>query len=136
VRATAEQIRTLDIGDDAAVLLGGGEYWRTMTGYDRFERARAVEAPLFLLFGGRDYQVTVEEDRPLWLDALDGRENATVRTYDRLNHHFMPGEGPPTRTEYYDENNVASRVVEDVATWTADVTGTRRDAGTESATDG
>jgi dienelactone hydrolase len=136
VRATAEQIRTLDIGDDEVVLFGGREYWRTMTGYDRFETARAVEAPLFLLFGGRDYQVTVEEDRPLWLDALDGRENATVRTYDRLNHHFMPGEGPPTRTEYYDENNVASRVVEDVATWTADVTGTRRDAGTESATDG
>jgi dienelactone hydrolase len=121
IRATAEQIRTLDIAEGEVVLSAGREYWRTLSAYDRFATARRIETPLFLAFGGRDWQVTVEDDRPLWRDALADREATRFETYPAVNHYFMAGEGQPTRAEYFEEGHVERSIVEDLAAWTSRV---------------
>ncbi len=139
-RRIAERIRSLDIPDDEVVYLGGDEYWRTLAEYDHLRTASALAIPRLLLFGERDYQVTVEEDLPRWKDALDGESNVTFRRYDRLNHLFMPGSGKPNAEEYFERNHVAESVVTDLAAFVGDATGvevgvggtatTGRDAGT------
>ena len=117
VRETAEQIRTLDIGDDEVLLgLGGREYFRTLAEYDGPETAASLEIPLFLGQGGRDYQVTVEADFSRWENALSEASDVQFTVYDDLNHLFQRGEGASTGSEYYERDAVLDRrVIEDVA---------------------
>lgn len=118
-----EKIRSLDFPDDETVYIGGDEYWRTLREYDHLNVAQSVEVPQLLLFGERDYQVTVEDDLPLWRDALDEKESVSFDQYPDLNHLFMPGSGKPSQQEYYAQNHVAEQVVTDVAGFAADATG-------------
>ncbi|WP_135854455.1 alpha/beta hydrolase [Halorussus salinus] len=133
-RRIAEQIRSLDFPDDEVVHLGGDEYWRTLAEYDHLQTASDLAIPRLLLFGERDYQVTVEEDLPRWRDALDGESNATLRRYDRLNHLFMPGSGKPNAEEYFERNHVAERVVTDFAAFVGDATGVEVGVGGTATT--
>lgn len=123
VEAMVEQIRRLDIADDEVVYLGGREYWRTLTEYDQLSAAADLELPRYLAFGGRDWQVTVADDRPLWRDALAGESNVTVRTYGALNHLFIPGSGPSTPGEYFEPGHVDRQVVSDLVEWIDGVAG-------------
>ena len=54
----------------------------------RFRRREA--RPLFILQGGRDYQVT-NTDFALWQKGLKSRKNCSLRLYPDLNHLFIPG---------------------------------------------
>lgn len=120
VRSLVERIRSLDIADDEVAYLGGDEYWRTLTEYDHLAAGAEVEPPLYLVFGGRDWQVTVADDRPRWEAALADESAVTIRTYDALNHLFIAGSGPSTPGEYFDPGNVDRAVVTDVAEWVQD----------------
>ncbi|WP_128476268.1 alpha/beta hydrolase [Halorussus pelagicus] len=131
-RTIVEQIRALDFPDDEVVYLGGDEYWRTLREYDQLNAASDLEIPRLLLFGERDFQVTVEDDLPLWTDALGDDPAVSFRRYDRLNHFFMPGDGKPGMDEYFERNHVAERVVADLAAFAADATGA--EVGVETTT--
>ncbi len=115
VREQVERVRSLDIPEGETVLYGGRPYWRTLQAYDPLATARELSLPRLLAFGKRDWQVTVEDDRPKWRQAIGDQASVEIRTYDALNHLFMPGEGQPTQLEYYQQNNVDERVVADVA---------------------
>jgi pimeloyl-ACP methyl ester carboxylesterase len=117
VRELAEKIRSLSIEDDAVVAnLGGDEFYRTLREYDYGATARELDAPLFLAQGGRDWQVTVEEDLALWRDALAEKSNAEIEVYPKLNHMFQLSTGKMTQREYVEpDNHVAERLVADVA---------------------
>lgn len=116
-RMKAEKIRTLDIGDDEVLLgLGGREYFRSLAEYDGPAVAADLEIPLFIGQGQRDYQVTPDEDFPVWRDALSGQSDVRLEVYDGLNHVFQDGTGPSTGTEYFQPAAVFDRrVVEDIA---------------------
>ena len=43
--------------------------------------AAALDTPMLILQGGRDYQVTVADDLARWRAALDGRPDVTIRVY-------------------------------------------------------
>jgi dienelactone hydrolase len=118
-RSTVEKIRSLDISDEEVLLgLGGREYFRTLAEYDGPETAAGLDSPLFLAMGGRDYQITVEKDLPVWQDALSGKSTVTIEVYEDLNHLFQRGDGPSTDSEYVDPDAVFDRrVVEDVASF-------------------
>jgi hypothetical protein len=118
VTAAAERIANLDIPAGETVLGGGRPYWESLQSYDAIETARALDVPILVLFGARDYQVT-ESDSRGWRDGLADEPNATVRTYEGLNHLFMPGEGPSSPDEYATLDHVAERVVTDIGEWLA-----------------
>jgi hypothetical protein len=118
-QAMAERIRALEPSDAGRteVLLGAAPtYWLDLRGYDPAEAAKAVERPLLVLHGGRDYQVT-GKDLARWRNALEGQDNATIRAYPALNHLFVEGEGPGTPIEYERPAHVAEKAVTDLATW-------------------
>ncbi len=94
-----------------------GSYWLDLRGYDPVSTATTLDKPMFILQGGRDYQVTVEDDLSRWKAALEHRPEVTIRVYDADNHFFFPGTGPSTPAEYDPAQHVDAAVVADIAKW-------------------
>jgi dienelactone hydrolase len=96
-----------------------GAYWLDLRGYDPVTTAAALDKPMLILQGGRDYQVTAEEDLSRWKAGLGRRSDVTIRVYDADNHLFFPGAGPSTPADYAQAQHVDPAVVADVAEWLA-----------------
>ncbi|MFJ7213497.1 hypothetical protein [Amycolatopsis sp. NPDC098790] len=94
-------------------------YWLDLRDYDPVAVTAALPVPVFLGQGGRDYQVTVADDLTQWRAGLAGRTNVTIEVYERLDHLFMPGDGPSTPADYARPGHVDAAVVSDVADWVA-----------------
>ncbi len=92
-------------------------YWLDLRGYHPPEVAKSLTMRIFVLQGGRDYQVTVTGDFPHWQKALSGKSSATLKLYPKLFHLFIAGEGPSTPQEYFVEGHVSEEVIQDVARW-------------------
>jgi dienelactone hydrolase len=94
-----------------------GAYWLDLRGYDPVAAAAEVDKPMLILQGGRDYQVTVEDDLSRWKAGLGHRHDVTIRVYAADNHFFFPGAGPSTPAEYAQAQHVDLTVVADIAGW-------------------
>ncbi|MER5622371.1 alpha/beta fold hydrolase [Streptosporangium sp. NPDC002544] len=92
-------------------------YWLDLRGYDPVAAAAALDKPMFILQGGRDYQVTVADDLSRWKAGLAHRPDVTIRVYDADNHLFFPGAGPSTPAEYEPPQHVDPAVVADIVKW-------------------
>lgn len=116
--AVAEQLRTLDIGDDELINLGGGKrgepFFRTLQEYDHIETAASLDIPRFIIQGERDYLVTVEDDLALWEEALAGDPAVQIKRYENLNHRLQPGEQMGRPAEWSEPNPVAEQVIADI----------------------
>jgi len=91
-------------------------YWLDLRDYDPLAAAQALDLPMLILQGERDYQVTMT-DFELWQQALAGRANVTLKSYPALNHLFIAGEGPASPEEYAKAGHVDQSVVDDIAKW-------------------
>jgi hypothetical protein len=92
-------------------------YWLDIRGYDAPALAATLGKPMLILQGGRDYQVTVDDDLARWRATLDGRPEVTVRVYPTFNHLFVAGSGPSTPAEYEPAQHVDPAVIADIADW-------------------
>ena len=92
-------------------------YWLDIRGYDPAALAASLDTPMLILQGGRDYQVTVDDDLARWRAALDGRPDVTIRVYPDFNHLFVAGSGPSTPAEYEPAQHVDPAVITDIAAW-------------------
>ncbi len=119
-RAEVAKIKALTDADNGSTtkLFGAmPAYWLDVHGYDPPEVAKTVKAPMLILQGGRDYQVTTE-DFESWKKALGGRKDVEFHLYPKVNHLFFEGEGLITPLEYMQKHgSVASYVIEDIARW-------------------
>ncbi|HKI38802.1 MAG TPA: alpha/beta fold hydrolase [Gemmataceae bacterium] len=93
-----------------------GTYWLSVRDLRQVETALKVKQPLLILQGGRDYQATMDDFNG-WKKALSDRKGAMMKSYPRLNHLFIEGEGKAKPAEYAKEGHVAKEVVDDVAEW-------------------
>jgi dipeptidyl aminopeptidase/acylaminoacyl peptidase len=91
-------------------------YWLDLRGYDPPAMAKQVKAPMLILQGERDFQVTTEEFAK-WKSALGPRRDVTFHSYPTLNHLFIAGTGPSLPAEYQVPGHVAEEVIRDIATW-------------------
>jgi dienelactone hydrolase len=91
-------------------------YRDDLKGYNPAVEARKVDMPMLVLQGERDYQVTMK-DLALWRAALGTRRNVAFRSYPRLNHLFVVGEGASTPSEYQKQGHVSAEVIDDIVTW-------------------
>lgn len=127
VEALAEQLRSLDIGDDELIDLGGGErgrpFYRSLAEFDHIDAAAGLSIPRLLVQGERDSLVTVEDDLSIWQDALEHDERVDIRQYEGLNHRFQPVEGPQVRDAWFEQRPVAEQVVTNVAAFVEDAAG-------------
>lgn len=112
--------------DPATLPFGySGAYWLDVRDYDPIGTARQTGKPLLILQGGRDYQVTVDDDLARWRAAFDGRGDVSIRVYDADDHLFFPGSGPSTPAGYEPRQHVDGAVVADIADWITSLAGTR-----------
>jgi dienelactone hydrolase len=91
-------------------------YWLDLRKYNQAEVAAKLSIPIFILQGGRDYQVR-PPDFEGWRKALEGHANATLKMYPALNHLFIAGAGPSTPEEYDKPGHVSDDVIADIAAW-------------------
>jgi len=104
------------LGPDAVLLGACRAYWLDLRGYDPAREAALIGKPLFVLQGGRDYQVT-SRDFEAYRATLSGIPGASFRLYPDLNHLFMAGKGRSAPAEYEKAGHVARETVADIAAW-------------------
>jgi uncharacterized protein len=92
-------------------------YWLDLRTYHPAEVAGTLAMRIFVMQGGRDYQVTAAGDFPAWQQALREKSSATLKLYPKLYHLFIAGEGPSTPQEYLVEGHVSAEVIEDIVRW-------------------
>lgn len=98
-----------------AMYLGASNiYWNSVKEYNQAKTARKLTIPMLIMNGERDYQVNIGE-LDLWKKALLTRQNVTFKTYPKLTHLFMEGEGKPDPKEYDKPNHVPQYVIDDIA---------------------
>jgi uncharacterized protein len=103
----------------AADLLFGwpASYWLDLRGYDPVAVAAALDRPMLLLQGRRDYQVTVDDDLARWQAGLAHRPDVTIRIYDADDHMFFAGTGASMPADYQVPRHVDAAVIADIAEW-------------------
>jgi alpha-beta hydrolase superfamily lysophospholipase len=92
-------------------------YWLDLRDYEPVAAAAALDLPMLILQGGRDYQATVADDLARWKAGLAERPNVTIRVYPAANHLFVGGAGPSTPAEYEPAQHMDPAVVADIANW-------------------
>jgi hypothetical protein len=106
-------------GSGKEMVLGApASYWLDLRGYDPAEAAGALSLPMLILQGERDYQVTMADFRR-WQDVLSSEPRVQFKSYPELNHLFIAGSGPSTPKEYQTPGHVAAYVIDDLASWIA-----------------
>jgi dienelactone hydrolase len=116
VAARVKALTPKDAKSGANISGAPASYWLDLRGYDAPSAAKALEAPMLVLQGERDYQVTMDE-LAKWKAALGSKPGVTFRTYPALNHLFMPGTGKSLPPEYDAPSHVAEDVIRDIADW-------------------
>jgi dienelactone hydrolase len=124
IEAMSEQARLVDSPDlspstPASELPFGtpAPYWLDLRGYDAVAVAAALDRPILILQGGRDYQVTVLDDLARWKTGLAHRADVTFRIYASDNHFFFTGTGRSTPAECEPAQHMDPAVVPDIAGW-------------------
>jgi len=111
VEAALAVVELAALGDDPSLQVLGMplSYWRDWEAHDGVAAARALEVPLLVLQGERDYQVT-REDFGIWKRTLGHRAAYALLSGD--NHGFFRGRGRPSPHDYAEEAHVDPRVVD------------------------
>ncbi len=91
-------------------------YWLDLRNYKPYELAKKLNKPMLILQGHRDYQVTYD-DFKLWQKALINRKDVELKSYPKLNHLFMEGEGMSNPNEYNKEGHVSELVIKAISGW-------------------
>jgi dienelactone hydrolase len=122
----AQQVNNIDAADfssstPASELPFGvpASYWLDLLNYDPVATAAQLRIRMFILQGGRDYQVTLSDDFTNWETGLGDRTDVQLRMYAADDHQFFSGVGPSTPQLYQKPQHVDSAVVTDIATWIA-----------------
>ena len=114
--ALIKKITPEDVKKNKRYLGANAAYWMDLRGYYPPEVADTLNHQMFILQGGRDYQVT-KIDFDAWKKELNGKKNVQFKFYPQLNHLFMVGTGKSSPAEYQIAGNVAVYVIEDIANW-------------------
>lgn len=123
-RQQAAEIKALtpmDRGTSRLLFGAYPTYWLGLRSYHPTTVARQLSAPILIMQGARDYQVTVA-DFDGWKSALRGHGHVTFRRYPNLFHPFIPVpagsvSGLATPAAYAQPGHVAPTVVRDLTSW-------------------
>jgi dienelactone hydrolase len=91
-------------------------FWLALRDFRPMEVVVQFRRPILVLQGERDYQVTMA-DFEGWKKALGERKDVRLKSYPKLNHLFMAGEGKAKPVEYEKAGHVAQEVVDDIVRW-------------------
>ena len=89
-------------------------YFTDLEAHNAPTDAAALDIPILVLQGGRDYQVTLA-DFANWKKALSGRPRVCFKLHDDLDHLMRSGQGKSSPDDYAVPRRVAPVVIEDIA---------------------
>jgi pimeloyl-ACP methyl ester carboxylesterase len=115
-----ERLENRELGESGLVGQYSVAWFYSLFDYDHIAKAKDVSLPLFLLQGGRDFQVSPEKDFGKLQTELGDRADTRFELYPDLSHMFFPGSEPSLATEYLFPDNLAKEVVVDLAGWIDD----------------
>jgi dipeptidyl aminopeptidase/acylaminoacyl peptidase len=122
----AELAKILNLPDDEAKnsMRPGGVsayYYKDWDKIPTPEYVKNINVPFLIMQGSADVQVFADKDFAAWQELLAGRENATFKLYENLNHIFMQSAGyditEAIEKEYRIKGNVDGQVLQDIADW-------------------
>ena len=117
IQQEVDAVKALTPQSTAPAVMGSpAAYWLDLKEYHPVQEAQRLTAPMLILQGERDYQVTMQ-DFQNWTEALSSRPNVQLKHYTDLNHLFISGSGRSTPDEYRTPGNVAAQVISDIAAW-------------------
>jgi dienelactone hydrolase len=116
LRAEVAKVKSLKPGAAGSVLGAPVSYWLDLQGYDPVQGSKYLPQPMLVLQGERDYQVTMT-DFAAWKKGLSKKPNVTFKSYPKLDHLFLSGEGKSNPAEYEKPGHVDATVVNDIAAW-------------------
>ena len=94
------------------------QYWLSLRDLDAENILKnRLDIPVLILQGTADFQVYMDKDFEYMKSVLGHKENITFKSYDGLNHLFMPQSLPGVAdvTEYAAENHIPQYVIDDIA---------------------
>ncbi|MBN8661933.1 MAG: alpha/beta fold hydrolase [Candidatus Obscuribacter phosphatis] len=138
VETTAKQVETLKLlmagsGDNEARAQAQSEekqkrlsselplglplpYFQSLHKLNTNALAKALDKPVLLVQGERDYQVNMDEFEA-WKELLSANPNFTFRSYEKLNHLFVEGDigALSVPSEYAQQANLPAYLLDDIA---------------------
>ncbi len=91
-------------------------YWLYLKKYEPVKTLKKLKIPVLIMQGERDYQVTMT-DFGIWKKELSRKKNVNFRSYEKLNHLFMEGEGKSKPEEYIIPSHIPHYVIQDITDW-------------------
>ncbi|MCK5857502.1 MAG: DUF3887 domain-containing protein [Bacteroidales bacterium] len=91
-------------------------FWKAVNDYDQVKTAQSITQLIFIVQGLRDYQVTPREYK-IWQHRLHKKKNVSFKSFAKLNHLFLEGEGKSYPKEYETKGSVPQYVISDIAQW-------------------
>lgn len=88
---------------------GKPKYWLMDRNYKVLEEAKKLTLPVYLLQGGRDYNV-VKKDYDLWVEAMNGKSNFKSFWYEDLDHLFFEGSGKARPEDVMQAKHVSKKI--------------------------
>ena len=95
-------------------------YLKEMGEHPSTNYLKALDKPVLILQGDKDFQVSLEKDFDGYKKILGDTRNVTFKLYPNLNHLFMPsvyGEILKAKKEYKVAQRIDKQVIKDVSEW-------------------
>ncbi|PWI54876.1 alpha/beta hydrolase family protein [Sulfoacidibacillus thermotolerans] len=95
-------------------------YFKEMGEHPSTDYLKALDKPLLILQGDKDFHLSIEKDFGGYQKLLCDKPNVTFKLYPNLNHLFMPavyGEIRKVKKEYRVAQHVDEQVIQDIANW-------------------
>ncbi len=98
---------------------GNTAWWREHLAFEPLNTVCKIKAPLLILNGAKDYQVSAQKDaQPLFRKAQSCGLDVTLKIYPNLDHLFEPVKGKSTPELYFKPGrHVPAQVKADVLNW-------------------
>ncbi|MFL0195308.1 alpha/beta hydrolase family protein [Clostridium sp. WILCCON 0269] len=95
-------------------------YFKEMGKHPSINYLNALNKPVFILQGDKDFHVSVEKDFGGYKKLLGNMPNVTFKLYTNLNHLFMPavyGKILKMKEEYKIPQHIDKQVINDISNW-------------------
>jgi dienelactone hydrolase len=112
--ARIKQLTPADLGSKEMLHGARVAYWLDLRAYDAVATARRLKQPVLVLQGERDFNVTMT-DFAGWQRLAAAKKNVTTKSYPKLDHLFLEGEGPSNEAQYVVPRNIPKYVIDDIA---------------------
>lgn len=100
----------------------GSEWFRSFIDKDPRKDLRELDLPILALFGENDLQILYEENEKAMRRVLEGNENATIETFEGVNHLFQPDSTGLPQNYGKIETTIHPPVLDRIGEWTKEVT--------------